>query len=413
MSAAVLRAMTLGLLRDRGALAMTFVLPAIVFLIFAAIFAGASGQQLRLQVAVADELQTATTERLIAALAADPALELPIAPLSAEAVREQVRSGAADAGLIIRAEGRPLNDLDGFGPAPLELLTDPVRAVAGPMLAGQVQRAYFEALPDVALSGVVGLLENQMIELTELQREQLDQGFDEIREETELAVEAGEPSGWGFGELLESTSVAGPQQATNHVAYYAGAVAVLFVLFASVNGALTLLEERDNGLIDRIVAGPGSVRVLVDGKFLFLAIQGALQIGVIYLVAWLVHGVDLPSHLPAWLLTTVVVAAASAGLALATATLCQTKRQAQTVANVAILILSALGGSMVPRFLMPESFQTIGWITPNAWALEAYTTIFWRDGSFAELLLPCGVLAAIALIGWWGARTMAVRMERG
>jgi len=413
MSAAVLRAMTLGLLRDRGALAMTFILPAVVFLIFAAIFAGASGQQLKLQISVADELQTPTTRRLVAALASDSALDLQVGTLTAEAVREQVRTGAADAGLIIRADARALDDLDGFGPAPLELVTDPVRAVAGPMLAGQVQRAYFEALPDVALSGVVGLLENQMIELSELQQEQLDQGFAEIRDETERSIAAGEPSGWGFGELLESTSVTGPQQATNHVAYYAGAVAVLFVLFAAVNGALTLLEERDNGLIDRIVAGPGSVRVLVDGKFLFLAIQGALQIGVIYIVAWLVHGVDLPGHLLPWSITTLIVAAAAAGLALVTATICRTKRQAQTVANVAILILSALGGSMVPRFLMPESFQAIGWITPNAWALEAYTTIFWRDGALIELLLPWAVLSAIALLGWWGARTMSVRMERG
>ena len=60
------------------------------------------------------------------------------------------------------------------------------------------------------------------------------------------------------------------------------------------------------------------------------------------------------------------------------ASACRTRRQAQTIANTVILVLSALGGSMVPRFFMPEALQDLGWLTPNTWALEAYSGIFWR-----------------------------------
>ena len=79
MSGAVFHAMLLSLWRDRAALAMSFVLPAIFFLIFAAIFAGATGEQLRLRVAMADERDTETSRRLLRALREDPAL-LPVSP---------------------------------------------------------------------------------------------------------------------------------------------------------------------------------------------------------------------------------------------------------------------------------------------------------------------------------------------
>ena len=76
-----------------------------------------------------------------------------------------MRRGTADVGLIIRAGGEPLDSLGGFGPAPILIVTDPVRGVAVPMLTGQVQKAYFDALPDVALGSVVGLIEDEFLEL--------------------------------------------------------------------------------------------------------------------------------------------------------------------------------------------------------------------------------------------------------
>jgi ABC-2 type transport system permease protein len=404
--------MLLGLVRDRAALAMSFLLPAVFFLIFAAIFSGATGEQLRLKVAIADEVRSDSSTRLLEALRLDPAL-LPVGDdaLSADEVRELVRRGTADAGIIVRAGGEPLESLGGFGAAPIVIVTDPVRGVAAPMLTGQVQKAYFAALPDVALGNVVSLLEDEFLELTDEQRADLESGLAEIRAESEDAMEQGRETGWGFQDLAEREDVVGRSAALNHVAYYAGGVAVLFLLFSAVHGAITLLEEKDSGILDRILAGPGSTAVLVNGKFLFLTLQGFVQIGVIFVIAWMVHGVDLPGHVGPWALTTLAASAAASGMALALATACRTRRQAQTLANVAILVLSALGGSMVPRFFMPPLLQDLGWITPNTWALEAYTSIFWRDEPATALLVPWGALVVAAVVGLLVSRHLARRME--
>jgi len=408
MSLAVFRAMLLGLARDRAALAMTFVLPALFFLIFAAIFSGATGEQLRLKVALADEVRDDISTRLVAALGDDTALlRVGGDELDADEVRALVRKGTADVGLIVRADGEPLDSLGGFGPAPLLIVADPVRGVAVPMLKGQVQKAYFSALPDVALGSVVELVEDQFVEFDEAQTENIASGLADLRRE----AEEGATSPWGFDDLFEREDVAGQSAAMNHVAYYAGAVAVLFLLFSSVHGAISVIEEKDSGILDRTLAGPGRMSAIVNGKALFLMAQGVVQIGVIFVIAWIVHGVDLPGHLPLWAVTTVAASVAAAGMALVVALVCRTKRQAQTLANVAILILSALGGSMVPRFFMPPVLQTLGWLTPNTWALEAYTAIFWRDESATALIVPWVMLIAAGFVGLWIARAAARRLE--
>ncbi len=411
MSGVVFRAMLLALVRDRGALAMTFLLPAVFFVIFAMIFAGATGEQLRLKLAVADELDTDLSRRLLAALAAEEAL-LPVGSgLAADEVREMVRRGTADVGLIVRADAEPLGSVGGFGPAPLLIVSDPVRGVAVAMLSGQVQKAYFSALPDVALGSVVDLLENEFIELSDDQHAALEEGFAELGEEASEAVAAGQASAWGFQDLFEREDVAGKAAAQNHVAYYAGAVAVLFLLFSAVHGAISLIEENDSGILDRILAGPANIDVLVNGKFLYLTVQGFVQIAVIFVIAWLAYRIDLPGHLALWAVTTLVSSAAAAGLALTVATACRTRRQAQTLSNVAILVLSALGGSMVPRFFMPPALQQLGWITPNTWALEAYIGVFWRDETAVDLIVPWAALALAGVAGLFIARRLARRLE--
>ena len=40
---------------------------------------------------------------------------------------------------------------------------------------------------------------------------------------------------------------------------------------------------------------------------------------------------------------------------------------------------------MFPRFLMSETMQKIGLLTFNAWALDGYLKVFWRNAAVWEL----------------------------
>ncbi len=409
MSLAIFHAMVLGLLRDRGALLMSFFLPAVFFVIMAEIFTTTSGGNLQLSVVVVDELDDEVSGRLLSALQATSTLTLTSDPaLDRESVRALVKSGAHDIGLVIRADGEPLDSAGGFGAAPLLIVSDPARGVAIPMLAGQIRRAYFSALPDVAMGNVIEELENQFLTLTETQHEAVAEGLLEMRAD----AEAGREVGWSFEDLLDQESVAGGES-VNLVAYSAGAVAFLFLLFASVHGAVSLLEEQETGILDRVLAGPGGIGILVHGKIIYLFVQGFVQVGVIFAAAWLIYDVDLPGSLGPWLVITSAASLAAAGLAMLLATACTTRRQAQTVANTVILIISALGGSMVPRFFMPDVLRDLGWVTPNTWALEAYSGLFWRQEPLAALALPISLLAGIGVLGWQAAVLLARRRAYG
>ena len=414
MSMAILRVMLLGLLRDRGALAMSFLLPPLIYMIFASIFAGATGDELRLRVALFDEVQSPVSLRLMQAIRNEPSLRFSRRePTSVGDLEALVRQDQADVGVVLRAD--PSESAKDNSVSPIVVYGDAAKVMASAMVAGQVQRIFSEKLPDATYRRLLADFERTIVPFTPQQRTRADGVIDFIQRS--VAADAPKSLKDAVAEratppLVSQTTVGASNRARATVVYYAGAVAILFLMYSAMHSAMTLIDERQNGITDRILQGAGGAGPLLAGKFLFLVLQGLLQVSLIFLVAALVHGVDVYSHLLLWLPITLAAAAAAAGMGLALAAGCRTRHQAQTLSTFLVLVMAALGGSMVPRFLMPPWLQQISWGIPNAWVIESYHGLLWRDATAADLVLPVGLLLAFSALTLTTAWVLLWRDQR-
>jgi ABC-2 type transport system permease protein len=102
-------------------------------------------------------------------------------------------------------------------------------------------------------------------------------------------------------------------------------------------------------------------------------------------------------------------AVASFGILLAS--MCHSRGQLGAVSTLLILLMSSVGGSMFPRYLMPESLQKAGLFTINGWAIDGFTKVFWRDAPLLALWPQVAVLLAIGLGLFAISRRIARRWE--
>ena len=115
---------------------------------------------------------------------------------------------------------------------------------------------------------------------------------------------------------------------------------------------------------------------------------------------------------------TIVTAAAAAGFGMMLATACRSRGQLSGVSTIVILLMSALGGSMIPAIFMPEVVQKAGLLTFNGWALKGYQKVFWYEmatDSFLESLIRLWpqvcVLGGLTILFVLVARRLARRWE--
>jgi ABC-2 type transport system permease protein len=178
---------------------------------------------------------------------------------------------------------------------------------------------------------------------------------------------------------------------------------LIFGMFLVVMPISTLfIAERRDGTLARLVSQRVPFSMLLLGKvgplFVINLVQAALMLAAgRTLVPWLGgESLALPAR---WDLLAAVAAStslAAIGWGLLVAVASRTIEQATVVGGVGTILAAALGGIMVPRFVMPESMQAWAGLSPMAWALDGFHAVILRQGSAADIALPCLKLLVLA-----------------
>lgn len=171
----------------------------------------------------------------------------------------------------------------------------------------------------------------------------------------------------------------------------------MYVMFTVFGGMVTLVGERKQWTLQRLVVMPVSRAQLLGGKILGRFILGLLQYVAVFAVG-IVVGLNFGGDLVALFLTMVVFTLAVTSLSLALGTRLKSEEQAGGLTNLLGLTLAPLGGAWWPLEIVPEFMRTIGHVSPIAWAMDAYRSLIFENGDLGTILVPLAVLLGFSLV---------------
>jgi len=175
---------------------------------------------------------------------------------------------------------------------------------------------------------------------------------------------------------------------------------VLFVFINALAGGAAIVQTRRTGVYARALAAPVSARTLVWGETLAHLVLALLQSVLIVGVGALAFDVAWGDPLAAAVLVT-LWALVGTGAGVLAGGLFRTPEQVHAVGPALGIGLGMLGGCMWPLALVPDWLRGVGHAVPQAWAVDAWTTLLSRDGDLTAILPDLTVLGvfAAALIG--------------
>ncbi|MGB0064568.1 MAG: ABC transporter permease [Terracidiphilus sp.] len=432
------RTALLALRRDRGALVLSFVLPIAFFSIFAVIFGRQHDATPKVKVIVVDEDQSEASRDLVKGLEGEPSLVVmtkpdaksknapPPADYTAATAEAAVKAGDAPVALIVPS-GFGQHPM-AFGPdasgSTIQLLNDESDSIAPQIVMGMLQKTAMTSMPAVMAEEGMNTAEKYIGGFTPEQKKVVEDGLADLRKEiaegkvgaSSAASASGAKSGSNDNNFagivrVEQRAVVGQNKKSPMISFYAAAIGVMFLLFTASGSAGALLDEAESGTLERVLSTRVTMTRLLAGKLVFNTLLAFVQLVAMFLWGWAVFKLDFFNHLPGFAVMGVVTAFAVAAFGLLLASTCKTRAQLGALSTLLILIMSSIGGSMFPRFLMPESMQKAGLMTINAWAIDGFEKVFWRDLPVKELWPQVAVLVGIGVVLFAAARRVARRWE--
>jgi ABC-2 type transport system permease protein len=184
---------------------------------------------------------------------------------------------------------------------------------------------------------------------------------------------------------------------------------VLFVFITSMAGSAALIQTRQYGVSRRMLSTPTPIGTILVGETIGRFGVAITQGLYIMLGTLIVFGVEWGDPLGAIALL-VMFSLVGASVGILAGAVFSNDQQAGGIGVLIGLGLAALGGAMVPIEIFPDTMATIAKATPHAWAIDGYSELVRRGGTFVDVLPNLGVLAAFAavimLLGAWRLRSV-------
>lgn len=373
---------------DKKSVLLTFLLPILLISLFTFAFGGIGSESKPrvINLLLTDLDNTVETNTLIKSLTDINGLKL--VPTTLEKAKNAVRKGDYLAVLILK-EGYEKAGLKGE-PVPIELKYDSSRETEIGILQAVLMEKLIQSIGKKSISkNIDNLIDTKFENLTPNMRAKIKET---VNKENTLQTES-------IVDFKTTSLVKDSSKRTNFGLIQAVAgVAIMMLLFSIAELGGGLLEEKEAGTLKRLLYSPIKPSAILFGKMgaaLFLAI---LQLLIMFVFAWLAFGLPILNDLSSLLVLIFAVAFAVASFGIFLVSIAKTRKQLSGLSSLIILTMSAIGGSMIPLFIMPPIMKKIAVVSVNYWGIQGFYDIFARDLSFTELLPRVFVLLGIGVV---------------
>jgi linearmycin/streptolysin S transport system permease protein len=188
-----------------------------------------------------------------------------------------------------------------------------------------------------------------------------------------------------------------PSRQAGHATFYAAAMAIMFVFFATQYGALAIHADRQNGTLARHLAAPVTAGGILLGATLASLVLGLVAMTVLVIGSTVLAHATWGSPLLVTLLLFAGVVAAS-GISMLVSTIAHTPQQAGILNSIVALSLAAIGGVFLPLSQAPQTVVILSQVTPHAWFLRAIDTLSDPAAGVADIFPSLAVLLAMGVV---------------
>jgi ABC-2 type transport system permease protein len=203
-------------------------------------------------------------------------------------------------------------------------------------------------------------------------------------------------SSHGAGSPIKINDVSARQKVLQPGTYFAAAMAVFFLFFTVQFGISSLLDERRDGTLARMLAAPIRRSSVLLGKALTSLALGIASMTVLAVATHFALGAHWGNPLGVAILILFSVVAATAITALVT-TAAKTQEQANAWLSIVAVVLGMLGGSFFPVANAGGVLAALSKLTPHSWFLSGLEDLS-SGGGLSVVVKPVLALTLISAI---------------
>lgn len=380
-------------LTDIKAVLLTFMLPIILVTLFTLGFGGIGGKNKSrpLKLLVSDQDSTEISQNIITKL--DSLKELDIQQISLLEAKKAIKKGDRMAVLAFY-EGYS-DSIKNGGQEPMELFYDESREAE----IGLLQQALMSNLMGMVgqekiKKNVINLIEKKNANLSPVLlaeiHKQVESQFEDFQSKDKNPVTKGMD--------LKMTKLFADESPNWSLIQAVAGVTVMMLLFSVAAMGSTLLEEKEKGTLKRLLYSPINPYKILFGKMLYTFIIALSQLITLYIFCWLVFDLEIFLNLFALIILLIATAFACTSFGIFLAAVCKSRKQVESLSTIIILVMSAIGGSMIPFFLMPPFMRKMAVFTVNHWSIQGIYDIFYRHLPTVNILEKSLVLFLIGIV---------------